>query len=99
MDGRMRLHGLSTIAISANREAPAFTSFSYHGGDHAAIGSKGPKEKTIREKTARGLASSSVVKAAPYCCRQAACRFSADAFPVLRLATTSKVTFWPSLSS
>src|SRR5262245_61421617 len=29
---------------------PALTSFSYHGGDHAAIGSKGPMEKTIRNK-------------------------------------------------
>ena len=29
---------------------------------------------------------------------QAACRFSADDLPVLRLATTSKDTFYPSLS-
>src|SRR5262249_3382010 len=84
---------------STYRQAPALTSFHTMAAITRPLVAKGQWRKQYRKRRQTGLASSSVVKAAPYCRRQAACRFSADAFPVLRLATTSKVTFCPSLSS
>src|SRR3954453_18470794 len=53
-DGRMRLHDRSKIATSAPYTGASTLKISYHGGDHAAISSKGPMEKTIQsQKTAR----------------------------------------------
>jgi hypothetical protein len=71
----------------------------YHARERRAIKSDAAAQGRGELGRTRGLAGSSVVKAACSCRPQAAVRFSADAFPVLRLATTSKVTFWPSLSS
>src|SRR5215475_13423273 len=69
-DGRMRLHGPSTIATSAYTAAPALSSILTMAAimrplvAKDPIGSKESMEKTAHwEKTPRGLASSSVVKA------------------------------------